>query len=317
MTISPVVLVHADDPAIDADIVVAIKQRHPDLPVVTGRTEEELARIIPEAEIIFGLYLPPHLLEQAGKLRWFQIMAAGLDSFRDLPPLPNAVVFTNLRGVLGGPVAEYALTYMLAHAQAVPRVLQQQRRHEWVKFTPQQLTGGTVGILGLGANGQAVAKRCAAFGMRVIGLKRSPGPVGGVERVYTIDQIEQFLPQCDYLVCTLPNTPETAGLLNADRLRLLKPGCFLINLGRGSLIPLDDLLQALDQGWLAGAALDVFPEEPLPAQHPLWDWENVFVTPHIAGISRPEAVVQVFLDNLERYLNGEPLLNQVDLARGY
>jgi phosphoglycerate dehydrogenase-like enzyme len=224
---------------------------------------------------------------------------------------------TNIRGVFGMAMAEYALAYMLAHAQDVRGILARQSRRSWEPFEPALLRDRTAGIVGLGSVGREIARRCAAFGMRVIGLKRGPGDVPEVERVYTVAEIAGFLPACDYLVTVVPHTAETTNLLNAERLRLLKPHCVYINIGRGNVVDLDALTEALRARRIAGAALDVFPEEPLPASHPLWELDNVFITPHVSGVNRPSDVTDAFLANLARYLAGEPLLNEVDLARGY
>jgi phosphoglycerate dehydrogenase-like enzyme len=153
--------------------------------------------------------------------------------------------------------------------------------------------------------------------MRVIGANRSGAPVEGIERTYAVADIEQFLPECDFLVSVVPQTAETTSLLNSQRLALLKPSCYYINIGRGNIVDLDALGAALATERLAGAALDVFPTEPLPADHPIWVAPNAVITPHISGVNRPEDVTGVFLDNLTRYLAGEPLKNVVDLARGY
>jgi phosphoglycerate dehydrogenase-like enzyme len=311
-----VILVHSGDAAEDAAVLRLLGERYPELTVLAAHTEHEIVERLPGAEILFAWRFPMALLAHGHRLRWFQVMGAGIERLTGAP-LPAGVRVTNIRGVFGMAMAEYALAYMLAHAQDVRGILARQSRRSWEPFEPALLRDRTAGIVGLGSVGREIARRCAAFGMRVIGLKRGPGDVPEVERVYTVAEIAGFLPACDYLVTVVPHTAETTNLLNAERLRLLKPHCVYINIGRGNVVDLDALTEALRARRIAGAALDVFPEEPLPASHPLWELDNVFITPHVSGVNRPSDVTDAFLANLARYLAGEPLLNEVDLARGY
>jgi phosphoglycerate dehydrogenase-like enzyme len=316
MTDKPVILVHSGVPADDPAIAALIAERHPSLTVLTASSEAEIVERLPQAEILFAWRFPMPLLRHAARLRWFQVMGAGIETLAGAP-IPEGVQVTNVRGVFGRSMTEYALTYILAHLQNVRGIVDRQARRAWEPFTPAQLAGSTVGIIGLGSIGSEIARAFAALGTRVIGLKRSQSAVEHVERVYTLDEIDEFLPACDVLISVVPQTPETTGLLNRERLRLLKPTCFYVNIGRGNVVDLDAITEALREHWIAGAALDVFPTEPLPSDHPIWGLENAFITPHISGINRPSDVTDIFLANLERYLGGEPLLNQVDVARGY
>ena len=317
MSGEPTLLIWGNRPGEAEAARALVATRHPALPTLVAEGEADFARQLPEAEILFGFRVPTAYWPSATRLRWFQVMGAGLEDIASGPPLPPGVVVTNIKGVFGPAMAEYALAYMLAHAQQLRAVLRQQARAEWRDITPSLLRGATAGVIGLGSIGREVAARCAAFGMTVVGLSRSGAPVAGVERVYPVSAIESFLPRCDYLVCVAPQTPETTGLLNRSRLRLLKPSCFLVNMGRGNILPPDDIAHALRERWLAGAALDVFPSEPLPADSPLWALDNAFITPHLSGVNRPEEVTAIFFDNLARYLAGAALRNVVDLTRGY
>ncbi|HUG13531.1 MAG TPA: D-2-hydroxyacid dehydrogenase [Thermomicrobiales bacterium] len=316
MTVNPTILVHSGVPADDPAIAALIRERHPALTVLTASEEAEIVERLPGAEILFAWRFPMPLLRHATSLRWLQVMGAGIETLAGAP-IPDGVWVTNVRGVFSGSMAEYAIGYTLAHLQEVRRVLAQQARHEWTQFTPLRLADLTVGVMGLGSIGGEIARAFAALGARVVGLNRSGAAVAHVERVYELDQIDAFLPECDVLVSVVPHTPETTGLLSGARLALLKPGCFYINVGRGNVVDIDALTDVLRGRRIAGAALDVFPIEPLPAGHPLWDLDNVFITPHISGVNRPNDVTDIFLVNLERYLAGEPLLNQVDVTRGY
>jgi glyoxylate/hydroxypyruvate reductase A len=312
----PVVLIHSGRADEDPIIADEVSGRYPQLTVLTASDEADVIQHLPTAEILFAWQFPIQLLHLATSLRWFQVMGAGIERLAGAQ-LPPGVLVTNLKGVFGGSMTEYALTYILAHYQGVRRVLDQQQRHVWEQFTPARLAGQTIGIVGLGSIGGAIARACGGLGMRVIGVSRSGDPVDGVECVYPVAQIEQFLPACDVLLTVVPNTRETTGLLTRERLARLKPTCFYINIGRGNVVALEDITHALRSRGIAGAALDVFPEEPLPPDHPLWSFDNVFITPHISGINRPEDVTDTFFANLDRYLAGQPLLNQVNLMRGY
>jgi phosphoglycerate dehydrogenase-like enzyme len=314
----PVVLIHSGRHLDDIEVGRQVAEVYPDMHILTPATDEEVAEHLPGAEVLFAFYFPYHLLPLATSLRWFQVMGAGLEKLAAAADtLPPGVQVTNLKNVFGGAMAEYAMAYILAHAQDVRGVLRAQSEHHWRDFTPARIAGATLGVIGLGSIGREVAKYGNALGMRVIGVKREQGAVDGVERVFTVDEIDEFLPLCDYLVCVVPQTARTIGLLSRERLRLLKPTCFLVNMGRGTLADPDDLAEGLAAGWFAGAALDVFPVEPLPPEHPLWSHDNAFITPHISGVNRPDDVVRVFLDNMDRYLAGQPLLYTVDLKRGY
>ncbi|MBI3965638.1 MAG: D-2-hydroxyacid dehydrogenase [Chloroflexi bacterium] len=317
MVNGPVILLHSGKPEDDPKIRATILERFPDVTVHLAPTEEALHAVIPETEILFAWHFPVELLPKFEKLRWFQIMGAGVDKIAAGPRLPPHVQITNLRGVFGPAMAEYAIAYMLAHLQDVRRILQAQAERRWEPFRPGRLEGKTVGVIGLGSIGREIVNRCAALGMRVVGVKREPSDVPNVERVYTIDQIDQVLPQVDFLVIVVPQTAATTGLLSRDRLQFLKRSCFLVNIGRGNVAREEDLAEALRERWIAGAALDVFPVEPLPAESPLWELDNLYLTPHMSGPNQPHEVVRVFLDNLDRYLRGEPLVNYVDLDRGY
>lgn len=313
---TPTILIHSGDPHENELVAARIAEARPDVVLLTADGEQDVREHAPHADILFAWEFPMHLLPLASRLRWFQVMGAGLERLAGAS-VPDGIIVTNMKGIFGTAMAEYALAYMLAHTQSIPRILHQQQERRWEQFEPALLSGKTVGVIGLGSIGRDIALRCAAFGMRVIGINRSGSPVDGIAQVYSVDTVDQFLPECDFLISVVPQTAETIGLLNAERLALLKPGCFYVNIGRGTIVDLDALGAALRDGRLAGAALDVFPTEPLPADHPLWSTPNAVITPHISGVNRPDDVTGVFLDNLTRFLADEPLVNVVDLVRGY
>jgi len=181
------------------------------------------------------------------------------------------------------------------------------------------LAGTTLGILGLGVIGQELARKAAALEMRVIGTRRSPAPMPHVERVYGPADTDTVLAAADFVLLLLPVTPETRGFMNAARLKRMKPGAYLLNFGRGELVVDADLIEAVTARTIAGAVLDVFTTEPLPAEHPFWGTEGIMVLPHIGGLhpGRDHIVAELFTDNLQRFLAGQPLRETVDPARGY
>lgn len=255
-------------------------------------------------------------------LRWIQTASAGVDHLTMAArPFPSEIVLTNASGVYGVAGGEHVLAMMLHFARGLSFYLVNQRRGEWVRDVSRArlLQGRTVVILGLGDLGREVARRARAFDMNIIGVKRTPGTVDGVDRVVTTEELDEVLPLADHLVVTLPLTQETYRLLDVRRLGLLRRGAYVYNIGRGAIIEEQALIDALRSGHVAGAGLDVFEEEPLPATSPLWQMDNVLITPHI-GADTPwdyDAAAAVFLDNFQRYVRGEPLRNVVDLARGY
>jgi glyoxylate/hydroxypyruvate reductase A len=194
-----------------------------------------------------------------------------------------------------------------------------QRESRWNRRMSVPLVGKTLGILGLGTIGQELARKAAALELRVIGTKRSPAPVAHVERVYRPEETDEVLGQSDFVVLLLPTTPDTENFINAKRLKAMKPTAWLLNFARGALIVDDDLIAAVKAKTIAGAVLDVFREEPLPASHPFWKTEGILVLPHLGGghPKRREIVADLFADNARRFLAGEPLNAVVDRVRGY
>lgn len=283
---------------------------------------DAVAAALPEAEVYCGWELPADRLAQAPRLRWVHCAGAGVDRLPLAELAARGVTVTNSRGTHVTLLAEYALGAMLMFARHLHVAHRQQILHRAWNRPPAlggQLAGRTVAILGLGAIGADLARRCAQFGMRVIGLKREPGPVPHVETVYGPDELEACLRQADYVVVTLPLTPRTRRMIGAAQLAAMKPDAVLVNLGRGEVVDETALAAALAAGRLRGAALDVFEQEPLPGDSPLWGLENVLITPHTAG-SAPyyaDLAVPLFCENLGRYLRGEPLRNVVDPVRGY
>jgi phosphoglycerate dehydrogenase-like enzyme len=233
--------------------------------------------------------------------------------------------FTNGSGPHAIPIGEFVLAEMLMFAKDMPRILRNQRAKKWDRVGGNELYGSTVGIIGLGDIGMSLAERAQAMGCRVLATRRSietaQGKSGPVDELLPPSETNYLLQESDYVVVAAPLTPETRHMINAETLRLMKPTAFLFNIARGGLVDEPALIEALKSGVIAGAALDVFEQEPLPAESPLWEMENVIITPHISPTSGSGVFmrrhVELFTENLRRYLANKPLMNVVDVERGY
>ncbi|MFZ5816451.1 MAG: D-2-hydroxyacid dehydrogenase [Bacillota bacterium] len=280
--------------------------------LVPCASREEAERAIAEADILFSWKFPPDLFARAARLRWVQAMGAGVEDLV-AAPLPPGCLLTRVEGLFGAYMSEYALAHMLAHTQQLPRVYRAQAERRWEPFYVGRLAGRRLGVAGTGSIGAAVAARGKAFGMEVWALVRSARPLPDVDRLFTPAEAAEFTAGVDYLVSSLPLTPETVGLIDPEQ---MKPGALLINMGRGATIPEEGLLRAVRAGRIR-AVLDVFAQEPLPPDHPFWGEPGITVTPHISGPSVPAEVAEYFARNLERHLTGQPLQGLVDRERGY
>lgn len=258
-------------------------------------------------------------LKDMPRLRWIQAMTAGVESWLGNPELRSDVTLTCARGSHRIPVPENILGALFHITKPYMQIALDQRDSRWTRRMSVPLAGKTLGILGLGTIGQELARKAAALELRVIGTKRSPGPVPNVEKVYSTAETDAVLGQSDFVVLLLPTTPHTENFINAARLGAMKPTAWLLNFGRGALIVDADLIAAVQARKIAGAVLDVFREEPLPATHPFWRTEGILVLPHIGGghPDRRAIVADMFVDNARRYLDGKPLNALVDRKRGY
>jgi D-2-hydroxyacid dehydrogenase (NADP+) len=295
----------------------------PKMPVVVSDDPNTIAATMTRATIA-AARVPFDLVAQAPRLGWFQQWEAGIDWMAHRRPFaaPDLVV-TTASGIHAVPIAEHVFAMLLAFGRMLPTSFRAQERREWLdreRGRYFELAGEMLLIVGLGAIGTQVGLLGSALGMRVIGIRHSAGePPPGIEHVVGPDQLAEYLPLARAVVLVLPATPATIGLIGARELRLMRPDAYLINVGRGATVDEPALIQALREGTIAGAGLDVFAEEPLPAHSPLWEMENVIVTAHYAG-STPrynERAMALFLDNLERLTNGAPLRNVANPERGY
>ncbi len=260
------------------------------------------------------------VLERAPELRWLHTPSAGVDHVLIPPVRERDITVTNSAGVHAIPIAEFVLALLLSHTKSLPSYRAAQAEARWEQsIRPGELYQQTLLILGIGGIGQAIASRAAAFGMRVLGSRRTPRPVEGVERVVGMDGWRALLPEADAIVISAPLTEETRGMVDAAAFAAMKPSAYLINIARGAIIDEPALIAALREGRIAGAALDTFEQEPLPPESLLWSLPNVTITPHAsAGSPRArERQIAFFLENLRRFRAGEPLLNVVDKAAGY
>ncbi|HET8997091.1 MAG TPA: D-2-hydroxyacid dehydrogenase [Acetobacteraceae bacterium] len=272
-----------------------------------------------QAEAMLAWGAPPGLLPRMPKLRWVQALTAGVESWLALPDLPPALTLTCARGTHRESMPENIVGALFHLTKPYAVAEQDQKQHRWVRRVATPLNGQTLGILGLGEIGQQVARLTDALGMRVIGTKRRPEPLPHVAQVYPPDATDEVLAQADFVLLLLPATPDTENFINAERLARMKPGAWLLNFGRGHLIADADLIDAVSSKRIAGAVLDVFRQEPLPAEHPFWATEGILVLPHIGGghPTRDRIVARLFVDNLARFLDGKPLLHVVDRQAGY
>lgn len=287
------------------------------LEVKSASDVESAMPLIAGCNIILGD--PPliaKLLPLAERLEWVQSSWAGVDHLCR-KGLRRDYTLTNAKGIFGPLVSEYVMTYLFGFERRIFEMKSNQLNHDWRPLPYRPASEIELGIIGLGSIGRHLALTARHFGMRVTGLNRSGSPCDAVDRVYTRDSMADFLATLDYIVLTLPATSETEHLIDADVLSLMKPSSILINVGRGNSIKENDLVDALREGIIGGAVLDVFEKEPLPHDSLLWQLPDVFVTPHTSANSFPEDITGVFVENYQRFLRREPLLHVVDFELGY
>lgn len=294
--------------------------------------DERIAHIderIAEADIFFGGRLTKEQWEQAKRLRWIHVPWAGVNSLFAVTAIrESGITITNASGVMSHGVADQVMASLLLIARDLPRQIRAQPRGEWLPYTVEgttrrSLSGSTIGIIGYGAIGSAIARRARAFEMRVVATRRTvtpnEPPPPELDALYSTEHLADLLSESDYVVITLPLTDETRGMIGQSAFEAMKSSAWLVNIARGEIIREDELITALRNGTIAGAALDVFKQEPLPTDSPLWTMENVIITPHSAGGYDGfwGATTELFVDNLERYCSGGELRNVVEHGRGY
>jgi D-2-hydroxyacid dehydrogenase (NADP+) len=304
-------IVPGDDPAADDESV-------------TGRatpTEDDVR----DADAIVGWELPSHLLQAANRLRWMHASGAGVERYNLVQIAARGVMLTNSSGISAPNMAEHVLGMMIALTRRFPLLLRAQTQRVWRDAATHrevgELQGQTVLVVGIGEIGRAIAQRAAAFGMRVNGLRRraTESPPAGFDHVFALGDMHAALADADHVVVTLPNTSHSRGLFDAAAFAAMKPGTAIYNVGRGPVIDTSALIAALESGHLGGAGLDVTDPEPLPADSPLWDMENVLITAHTSGATPRywERQAALIADNIRRIQRGDAPRNLVDLEAGY
>lgn len=270
-------------------------------------------------DVLLAAGVPAGVLPTMPNLKWAQSLTAGVEGWLALPDLPVSLTLTCARGTHRESMPENILAALFHIAKPFAAIAEDKKQSIWRHRVAAPLNGQTLGILGIGAIGQEVARLATALGMRVIGTKRRPAAMPNVAEMFSPDRTDQVLAQSDYLLLLLPATPETDNFINADRLAKMKRGAWLLNFGRGHLIKDDDLIAAVRGGVIAGAVLDVFRQEPLPKEHPFWTTDGILVLPHIGGPhpQRDSIVARLFVDNLDRFLKGQALREVVDRTAGY
>jgi D-2-hydroxyacid dehydrogenase (NADP+) len=287
-----------------------LREAFPEIEVVLVESIEKGLPEMKRADILFtfGAHIARvDLFVDAPRLKWVQALGTGVDGITDKPSLRPDVIVTNIHGIHGPAMAEAAISAMLALARDLPLYVHHQDRREWVREPVSLLDGKTAGILGVGISGESLAPRLKALGMKVVGLSATPREVPGFDEIRPRSALAASVGGFDYLVVLAPYTPSTHNLVDAGILAAMKPKSFLVNLARGGLVDEAALIAALQQGPLAGAALDVFAAEPLPKDSPLWSLPNVLVTPHLGGFydDYPDRALPILKENLRRFLAGD------------
>jgi phosphoglycerate dehydrogenase-like enzyme len=296
-------------------------QEFPTCEFIDARDRKVLEARLPDAEIVYGLP-PVPLLGQATKLRWLQLASAGVPHDLCAALQRTPVVVTNLAGLYGPTIAEHALCLMLMLARKLPIAQRQQSERRWdreLSRSMADLRGKTAAIVGAGNIGQHTARLCRAFGMRVVACRRTPQDTPFVDQLYPREELKVMLREADHVVVTAPLTKETEGMLGAAEFAEMKQGAYYVNVSRGGVAQEPALLEALSSGRLAGAGLDVFAVEPLPAEHPFWSMPQVIITPHYSGetVNQSAQPGEHFVRNLHCYLAGQPVGRRVHLETGY
>jgi phosphoglycerate dehydrogenase-like enzyme len=313
------VLLWTDSPAAYVDAVTAAGLADRVAIEALPRKEKPSFEQLSRTEALMAAMVPPGMLPAMPKLRWAQSMTAGVEGWLALPDLPSGLTLTCARGTHRESMPENILGALFHVAKPYAKAAENQKRGQWIHTVAQPLNGKTLGILGLGEIGREVARLATALGMRVIGTKRRPAAMANVAEVLPAERTQEVLAQSDFVLLLLPATAETDNFIDSRRLAMMKPGAWLLNFGRGHLIKDEDLVAAVKARKIAGAVLDVFRQEPLPAGHPFWTTDGIVVLPHIGGPhpQRDTFVARLFVENLRRFLHGEPLKEVVDRGAGY
>ena len=298
-----------------------LREEIPDVEVTLSHSVGEAMEVIGEVDAAFG-NIAPELFARADNLKWIACPQAGPRAgYYHQALIDSDVVVTNTREIYNDHISAHILSYVLAFARGLHVYMPRQLQGDWAPgYEVIHLPDATAMVVGIGGIGGEAARLCGEFGMTVTGVDpRVPGPTAGVNELHRPDALHEVLPRADFVIVTVPETPQTQGMFAREQFQLMKPSSFFINIGRGATVVLDDLTAALESGQLAGAGLDVFETEPLPADHPLWGMPGVIITPHVAGRGPylEDRRAELFLENCRRFNEGEPLKNVVDKDRWF
>ena len=306
------VLIYHSDSRVYQDI---LSKKLPLLRIDSAERPQEASDVIEEVEILFSWQIPDDLLKRAKNLKWFFSTAAGSENLVKNLSFPDTAILTKTT-IYGEMMAEYVFAYLLYSIRDLSLYFENQKQKIWRRARPGRLRGKTMGLLGLGSVGRTIARRGKQFGMEVLGVKRTPGPVEHVDQVMGPGDLTKVMPRVDYLVLALPLTAETFHLLGEKELGLMKEGALLLNIGRGKTVDEKALLKVLKARKIK-AVLDVFEDEPLSKESEFWGLENVIITPHVSGINIPAEICEEFVRNYDRWVKGEPMIGLVDREKGY
>ncbi|HVY56730.1 MAG TPA: D-2-hydroxyacid dehydrogenase [Xanthobacteraceae bacterium] len=288
-----------------------LREAFPDLELHPIKRLSDLRADLADMDVLvaFGIAIDDDMIRRATRLKWIQSLATGVDHFLRCPSLRPEVYLTSARGIHGPAMRETVAYLMLSLSHDTRRLVEQQRQHRWDRSRPWSLLcGKTAVIVGVGLSGTAIARLLKAFGMRVVGVSRTPREVEGFDRIVTPDRLPEVASEADYLINILPGDKHNLDLIGAKLFAAMKPTAFFVNVGRGETVDEQALIAALKEGRIAGAGLDVFRTEPLPAASPLWNMPNVFLTSHIGGLfsEYEEYVMPILGDNMRLFLDGHP-----------
>ena len=293
----------------------------PQLTIVSCQDRPCLESYLPEAEVLVSFQCDEAMLAMAPHLKWVQALTTGVDSFPREELAKRDIALTSTRGIHAKHMAEYALASLIILARNLHRIAKNQTSRIWKQLPQGEIQGKVLGIVGLGSIGQEIARKAAFMGMEVLGVKKRPEELSEVRRVVGMDGLQQVLSRSDYVINLLPRTPETEGIFNRERFQGMKQGACFINMGRGSSVVEEDLLEALRTNHLGGFVGDVFNREPLPPEHPLWQEEKAMITPHICGVSTVymDKALPVLEHNLMAYIQGRfrDMQNRVEPDQPY
>lgn len=288
---------------------------------------KDLLNLIKDADILFAGIFSLEMFLAAKKLKWIQTIGAGVDRFLFPEVVKSEVIITNARGVHPTPISEHVIGMMLSFCRKLHFFIRKQMERKWERNFAElmgqieELSGKTVGIVGLGKIGREIAEKAKSLGMRVVATRRNPSaPTPSyIDKLIHPKKLKELLAESDFVILSLPLTKETEGMIGEEQLRSMKRTSYLINVSRGKVVQEDKLIQALKEGWIAGAGLDTFEREPLPQDSELWSMENVIITPHIAGLTPHylERLTNIFCENLKRFIHNESLINVVNKSIGY